>query len=252
MTLENLQFTGGRGGVLFIGSRVQNQITNCLTQNNGVVGLFATDSDVRIDDTTFNEDVIGVIVDEAGFVRCANCTLTGTDPDQGIGLIADQASVGVLRDSTISNIRNGVRCNNGARCDLRDTSITATRDSLNAVSNAATITVRRGTLDGSLNFAGARLFLNGVEQTGLGLEPDGITPRRNNFRNDSYLFTNCDDCGGPAPIFTTLLDVGLDGFSNAVLTNSSLEAIACTRGADAVCEGAVPTNSGSTDCASCP
>ncbi len=101
VTLENLRITGGdRNGIAVLHSGKPQAgrviVSNCLLENNNIRGLGLFNSHVRVEDTTFSGNGIGITANES-VIRCFNCTFD----EDSLALSLLNHSLGTLIRSTV-------------------------------------------------------------------------------------------------------------------------------------------------------
>ncbi len=212
--VENLTITGGaRHGIAIIDSRGVT-VTNCRLEGNAFFGLRVFRGRGSAIDTESSGNGLGAanMGPETSWT-CRHCTLEG---GAGEGLRVGQYSRVAVRST-----ENG------------DSEISGSL-SINAFEYSDIDMRRRGTLAGSLRVVEkSKLVLGGVEQTSLTLD-ELDDPIPNQIQTDSLL----ESRGG-----TTLESTQIQIFSNALISGSTIDAISCSDGSEAICDAS---------CTSCP
>ncbi len=118
VTLENLRITGGaRNGIVVLHSGKPQAgrviVSNCLLENNNIRGLGLFNSHVRVEDTTFSGNGIGITANES-VIRCFDCTFD----EDSLALAVLNHSLGTLIHSTVDG---SYRAINKSLIKLRDT-----------------------------------------------------------------------------------------------------------------------------------
>jgi hypothetical protein len=247
--IENLTLTGGFSGLLGTNANLPSiQLTNCRLSGNRNFGIQLENSLANAADTAFEgaSSSIPAGIFLSSRLGCVRCTFTSAGSTAVMTVINGFAQIGQQSAFSGGPIRG-----EGSTINIADSTMASSSPgvpAINAISSSVILT--RTEILGRMFFGqGTNTMLNGVTQTGIGMQPNEAS-----FGSTVIIASAGQPTGGPPLIDTYLAHFTLSNFANLVLNQASTidGDLICRTGSNAHCANPAGSVTGATNCGLCP